>query len=480
MRFASHELLTLISHRLSAYANNYNDHNILQSGLSMEDLGILLVQLVAHRELGLAREVNAALEHTENVLDHNFTTYDVRTHIVADAYPRRFAQAVLGWGEHDTANTAAEVRNVIHDVRTVGMDDLSNYYQSLWDTVQSGITGWHNAGLQLPAVHPQQLTSWAFTGTNLHHIRTMLGLSLADVAVDWTVATQSRFEHGQTQLGFIASLKLLNALLLDAKILFGTMDWSPENAFSEHIRTTPVKDPKERVLVALQNELAALPPKPRNLYLIKYGVLARHAVTQLTWLGLSLKDARDAVHVERSAAATVEGVTSTRWIQASDIHLLRNSPAMLNKDQFNTIWRHIFSHTRLNTTSNDDLMSLSAEGALIYFQTADIVRIHQIWQVLIQKHPTISMRETTSITAAQMACRLFIFPEQADTTLASMLRAEQAMRNFAPAALKHTVVIFHANPFTVFLYYLSVFRYWQASGRLHADPEKHTSPRRDS
>ncbi|KRM87001.1 helix-turn-helix domain-containing protein [Lacticaseibacillus thailandensis] len=464
LRFASHELLSVMSIRLSRFALAYDDDSIQSYSVTMEDLSILLVHLVARHEIDLAHQVAAALEHTHTTLVRNGENFDLKGHIMGEAAPYQFAKAVLAWREEPTAITSAHVRDVIHDIRNTGMDYITQYYQECWDTIQSGVTSWHDVTLNAPTIPPAPLHAWAFTADNLRQVRNILGLDLGEVAVDWTSATQSRFEKGQTQLGFKASLKLLNALLLDYKFLFGVMFDSPETALSKRIEQTHGPDFTQRVKVALAREIAALPKTPRNLYLMQYGVLGRHAIGQLTWHGKTFAEACAIMGAKQYADATVAGILATRWIRVSDVHRMLNTLGLLDKEQYVQVWRHVLSHTRIDSRSDGAFGAVATQGVIIYYQATDVVRLRQLWGFLTQMTEIFQPTLIPSVTGTEMVCRLFMYPEQADTTIAALYRAQQAMHNLMPTPAEQAVL--PPDAFTVCIYYLDVFKHWRATAVL--------------
>lgn len=111
---------------------------------------------------------------------------------------------------------SASLGSQLDALEALHADRLVDYLKRVSNAVSHPVPAWHNDALKdhyqpKLAIHTNQPM---MTGPVLRLLRKQRGLTLEQVATDWNVSTQSRFEAGKIDLSFTKILTLLDTLML--------------------------------------------------------------------------------------------------------------------------------------------------------------------------------------------------------------------------------------------------------------------------
>ncbi|WP_125707985.1 helix-turn-helix transcriptional regulator [Lacticaseibacillus porcinae] len=112
--------------------------------------------------------------------------------------------------------TSATLDSQLDALEALHADSLVDYLKRVSNAVSHPVPAWHNDALKdhyqpKLEIHTDQSM---MTGPVLRLLRKQRGLTLEQVATDWNVSTQSRFEAGKIDLSFTKLLTLLDTLML--------------------------------------------------------------------------------------------------------------------------------------------------------------------------------------------------------------------------------------------------------------------------
>lgn len=430
---ASHELLATITTRLIAYAEQFDADSIASAVVGAADLAHLAIQLLAHRETQLLEQLYPALCRYQSLRQAHKDMGTIEGEAVHAAPLVNFVSAIYT-NLNTPIQASAEIAHLCAQLDALECTDLADYLKRSWALIQAGRQTWHNHHLQ---AQTRQLTTttWRFDGPTIAQIRQLYHLQLADVAIDWTTATQSRFETGKTQLGFHAILTLSNTLLLDARLLyenyFGDMQAQLFERFNLRLAKAPTPTP-ESVQIALTDALAHAPKLPHGRYLMIQGSLTARAAMHLVNQGHPWAEVHTLFDEAQVAADVITGFCSLKALQVSDLALLINCSNLLNAQQQVKAWQWLkkhadfdLQHTRLAAILAGEVMyacGMQADVAAIKTLNPEFepLWVNRVWP-----------SSTVASSGAHLIAKAYLHPEQADQIWATINENAETMVQFA-------------------------------------------------
>ncbi|WP_461226668.1 hypothetical protein [Lacticaseibacillus suihuaensis] len=227
---------------------------------------------------------------------------------------------------------AAALATQLEDLRLLTATALADYLAAAQAWVLAGTPAWHDRGLTVhavPRVAPP--AAWAFTGATIGWLRRRYHLSLDDVAVAWSPATQSRFETGKTQLGFRDACALADALLLQVKIFYANLFPLPYTDLDARLAQVPAEDDGSGILAATAAAVAQLPAggSPRTLL----ATAAFRGRSRLTMEGRGVAEDRCEHFFPRDQIAASALQALAEAADVPNIKALREAAASLTPDR---------------------------------------------------------------------------------------------------------------------------------------------------
>lgn len=430
---ASHELLATITTRLIAYAQQFDADTIASAVVGAADLAHLAIQLLAHRETQLLDQLYPVLCHYQALRQAHKDMGAIEGEAVHAAPLVKFVSAAYA-GLADDRCAGVEIKHLCAQLDALECTDLANYLKRSWDLIQAGRQTWHNPHLQ---AQTRQLTTttWRFDGPTIAQIRQLYHLQLADVAIDWTTATQSRFETGKTQLGFHAILTLSNTLLLDARLLyenyFGDMQAQLFERFNRRLAQTSTPTP-ESIQIALTDALAHAPKLPHGRYLMIQGSLIARAAMHLVNQGHTWDEVHTLFDEAQVANDVIKGFCSLKALQVSDLALLINCSNLLNAQQQIKAWQWLKKHADFDLQHSRLAAILGGEVMYACGMQADVAAIktlnpefEPLWVNRVWPSSTVAS------SGAHLIAKAYLYPERANQIWATINENAETMVQFA-------------------------------------------------
>ncbi|WP_225047977.1 helix-turn-helix domain-containing protein [Lacticaseibacillus kribbianus] len=432
LQFASHELMANLTAQFIAYADGFDEGNAGDSVITGTDYAHLLLHLISHREFALVDALlPATLRYHQLRLDHR-PVNPVVVYEVNAAPLIQLAQLEADALRNPGAAPDAAVAQLIAQVQTLGAKTLVAYMRRMWAVAQTGVTPWHDptlAAAKAPALLPED---WQFNGPTIKAIRQYYHLSLEQTAVTWSVATQSRFENGLTQLGFNAARTLAEALLLNPVIFYLDLYPMPSATLATALAAHPGPDRVAGVTAALADALATVPTAPRGAALLAADLEVR-AIQLLEGEGIA-DDVIDQ-HINRAAVRerALAGLHQLERVEFSDLNSILTVADVLrfSPEEMLDIWRWLFAHATFDLTQSQQIADLFTDMVITLANEADVAHIRQLQHAAgnLLHHPVwISYAATT--TLAETLVALYVAPDRADATWAALERQRAAMRRF--------------------------------------------------
>lgn len=430
---ASHELLATFTTRLIAYAQQFDAETIDSAVVGAADLAHLAIHLLAHREIQLLEQLYPVLCRYQALRQAHKDMGTIEAEAVHAAPLVKFVSAAYT-NLNTPAQASAEISHLCAQLDALGCTDLANYLKRSWAMIQAGRTTWHNSQLR---AQTRQLTttSWRFDGPTIAQVRQLYHLQLADVAIDWTTATQSRFETGKTQLGFHAILTLSNTLLLDARLLyenyFGDMQAQLFDRFNRHLAQSQSTTP-ETIKIALDDALAHAPKQPLGRYCMIQGSLISRAAMHLVNQGHTWAEVHTLFDEQEVAADVIKGFCSLKALQVSDLALLINCSNLLDAQQQIKAWQWLkkhadfdLQHTRLAAILAGEVMyacGMQADVAAIKTLNPEFepLWVNRVWP-----------SSTVASSGAHLIAKAYLDPDHADQIWATINANAETMVQFA-------------------------------------------------
>lgn len=430
---ASHELLATITTRLIAYADQFDADTIASAVVGAADLAHLAIHLLAHREMQLLEQLYPALCRYQALRQAHKDMGAIEGEAVHAAPLVRFVKAAYT-NLFTPAQASAEIAHLCAQLDALECTDLSDYLKRSWALIQGGRQTWHNHHLQ---AETRQLTTttWRFDGPTIAQIRQLYHLQLADVAIDWTTATQSRFETGKTQLGFHAILTLSNTLLLDARLLyenyFADMQAQLFERFNRRLNQASATTP-ESVQIALTDALTHAPKLPHGRYLMIQGSLIARASMHLVNQGHTWAEVHTLFDEAQVAADVIKGFCSLKALQVSDLALLINCSNLLNAQQQVKAWQWLKKHADFDLQHHRLAAILAGEVMYACGMQADVAAIktlnpefEPLWVNRVWPSSTVAS------SGAHLIAKAYLHPEQAHQIWATINENAKTMVQFA-------------------------------------------------
>lgn len=179
-----------------------------------------------------------------------------------------------------------DIAPVVSALKQIGARPLADFLLALQHQSHLGLPSHHHPHLKstIPADWLLSLDEDLLTGPMLAKRRKQLGLTMKAVLGDWNLSTQSRFEQGRTQLGFLKTLTLLEKLALPFYAAsMSTDQFSLFHRYRAELelmgRAPLAQQNREAILAVLSQFEAAITGLPRGLRLM----LAKGLRTSLQW-----------------------------------------------------------------------------------------------------------------------------------------------------------------------------------------------------
>lgn len=434
MTNASHELLETITERLITYVQAFNPQTIGDAVIGATDLAHLCIHLLAHREMILLKQLYPVLQHYQRLRQAHKDMGTIEAEAVHAAPLVMFVDAAYTWLRQQTCDAEMQIQALCTKLDALECTDLSHYLKDCWTMIQAGRSTWHNPTLRAQS---RNLTvkRWGFNGPTIAAIRQLYNLQLADVAIDWTPATQSRFETGKTQLGFHAVLTLSNTLLLDARLLyehyFEDMQAQLFARFNQQLQQAPETN-VQTVTAALQIALASAPKKPYGRYLMVQGSLTARAEMHLVNLGMTWSQVAPLFDQHAIADAVMSGFCSLKHLEVSDLALFINCSSLLNAQQQITGWQWLkkhaafdLPHTRLTAILAGEVMYACGMQASVTAIKALNPEFEPLWVNRVWPSSTVAA------SGAHLIAKAYLHPEDAKTIWATIDENAETMVKFA-------------------------------------------------
>lgn len=449
MPFASHELLTDVTNQIAAHVMLYNDQNIHDINNWPLTMAALECTLMTRREDVLVEKLHHELIRLYNLTLDPQNYSHVGGYILTWGSELEFILATHAWYRQRDTGHAQGVQKVIEDVEQAGIYGLNHYMKGQWQHITQGQSNWHNHQV-IPTPIPNPDNPRQLSGLTFKRIRQHLKLSLADVSVSWTVATQSRFENMKTQFGFITINKLIDALMMSRSVLFTQIDSYRQNIIALDSITKSSKKSQtsaEHMHSDIEKAKNTIPSQPQNVHNLRVGDLYVKAILVLYGDGLKPEDAWAAMDFDSVRKTLVESITSFKWLQPSDLDSITLVISMLDNEEVATIWRYVYTHSRFDFTVSYRMYGVVLTVFAGYAMAADIPHLRQLDQIFGQTQSQAEPRTAIAIRALQLTCQLFLHPEQAAETIAEIDKSMLAMNR-----LRHnipTVAVTAGNHFNV-------------------------------
>lgn len=261
--FASSELKTLLWQRATALKGRQ---------LGKQNYNLWLLGSLALAKADSELHALVASDLTKILQDPTLVTF------FNNVAPQLRALIALARGE--------DISSLVLALQQIGARPLADYLLALQHQCSLTRPSQHNPNLKsaIPADWQLSLDENLLTGPVLAKRRKQLGLPMKAVLGDWNLSTQSRFEQGRTQLGFLKTLTLLEKLALPFYAAGMTTDqfslFHRYRAELELLGRGPVTEQtREAVLAVLTQFEAAITGLPRGLRLM----LAKGLRTSLQW-----------------------------------------------------------------------------------------------------------------------------------------------------------------------------------------------------
>lgn len=430
---ASHELLATITTRLIAYAKQFDAKTIDSAVVGAADLAHLAIHLLAHRETQLLEQLYPVLCHYQTLRQAHKDMGTIEAEAVHAAPLVKFVSAAYA-GQTDQRYASAEIKHLCAQLDALECTDLAGYLRRSWAMIQVGRPTWHNTQLRAQT-RLLTTTRWRFDGYTIAQIRQLYHLQLADVAIDWTTATQSRFETGKTQLGFHAILTLSNTLLLDARLLyenyFGDMQAQLFERFNRCLAQAFATTP-ESVQAALTDALTHAPKLPHGRYLMIQGSLIARAAMHLVNQGHAWDEVHTLFNEQQIAADVIQGFCSLKALQVSDLALLINCSNLLNAQQQIKAWQWLKKHADFDLQHTRLAAILAGEVMYACGMQADVDAINTLnpefeplWVNRVWPSSTVAS------SGAHLIAKAYLDPKHANQIWATINANAKTMVQFA-------------------------------------------------
>lgn len=445
LRFASHELLALITDRFIQNVQAIDETTVNESILREADLALLLFHLLCRREAALSQPLLEAMQTYHTLRRQHLqpgTSRDV--HSINSAPYVHFGQAMADWLAKPSVQAEERVRAESAKLRTLGAVALADYFDRVWPQVKQGRQSWHNPALTAalnrdPLALPDRPM---FSGPVVKQIRQFYGLTLADLSVNWRPATQSRFEAGQTQLGFRDALNLVHLLMLNDNIFYPGLFSYPLAAFDHQVAAHATLPRQEAIKAALIEARATA--AHQSLVYDRFAIVnvEVHAI-QMTLDLVGDDDATLAfldLSYEQMATETLAGLRATKHVQNSDLVVLERAIQVLPPAAKEEAWHLAFTSSRLPV--NDSLHLTNMYSNLIFSLTldGDFPRMKRLAPALpaLQNDDT-SLVGIFPLATTQYLIELFSSPATATSTWQRIHRDTRWIREYVQPKAGATV-----------------------------------------
>lgn len=469
LRFASHELLALISARFIQNVKAIDETTVNESTLREADLALLLFHLLCRRENALSQPLLEAMQGYHTLRRQHLqpgTSRDV--HSINSAPYVHFAQAMADW----LAQPSAQAEELVHaesaKLRTLGAAALADYFDRVWPQVKQGRKPWHNQTLQSTALDRDALAlpdRPMFSGPTAKQIRQFYGLTLDDLSVNWRPATQSRFEAGQTQLGFRDALNLVHLLMLDGNIFYPGLFSYPLATFDHQVAAHATLTRQEAIKAALTEARTTAAHQPLVYDRFAIVNVEIHAI-QMT---LDLIGDHDATFTfldlsyEQMAAETLAGLRATKRVQNSDLVVLENAIQVLPPAAQEEAWHLAFTSSRIPVNDSPYLTNMYSNLILGLILAGDFPRMKRLAPAL----PALQIDDTSlvgifPVVTTQYLIELFSSPSTAASTWQRIHRDTRWIREYVQP--KDGATVWLGNTYDILeVEVQEVFDQWQAA-----------------
>ncbi|WP_179396095.1 helix-turn-helix domain-containing protein [Lacticaseibacillus absianus] len=434
LQFASHELMATITQQFIAYAESFTAATIGSSVITGTDYAHLLIHLLSHREFALADALLPVTRRYHQLrLDHRPVS-PVVVYAINATPLIQFAQAAADWLRAPSPATTVAATRLIHQVHELGAQSLATYMQRMWAVIQPGVSSWHNPSLTPGVPIAFDPDNWQFNGSTLKAVRQYYHLSLAQTAVSWSAATQSRFENGLTQLGFNEARALAEALLLNPVIFYLDLYPLPVATLARMLANHTGPDRVANITAALADALETLPTQPQGYELLIKADLEARAIQLLQGEGLTPAALDQQIDRARVRHDALSGLYQLEHVQFSDLNTFLTITDVLGfpPDDMVNSWRWLFSHATFDLTKSQQATDLLTNMVITLAAHADVPHIRQLRHAVANliHHPVwISYVATATLTEHLVA--LYMAPERAAVTWAALDRQRATMRQFA-------------------------------------------------
>ncbi|MFD1429363.1 helix-turn-helix domain-containing protein [Lacticaseibacillus mingshuiensis] len=468
MRFASQDLLGLITARLDAYQQLFTAESINDSKIPDADYGLLLIHLVARREMALAAQMMAATTRYHGLRIAVHVPGPLNVLAMNGAPFVQFAQAAYRWAKAPNETDAAAAQRVIDQARELMAPALADYLAAMWSFIRVGRSSWRNLKLTAsPALTDFSQVEWTFNGATIAAVRKHYQLTLEDVITDRTVSSQSRFEKGATQLGFRAAIGLLQTLLLEPTMFYRNTFLSTYIELDQLLAPASPKTGAARlaeVREAVETACARLPEKPAALRDLNRTTFWIRGAQRLMNEGFSSEESVAAgFDTDVFAEWAMRGVRGLTHVQLSDFIAFSECTNSLPGELSYEGWRILFSHADFDLSTaavctdmlENVVLNLALDGhvdLILQLQHA----LDNLWQDKVWI--------ASSMTVAVSTClfQMYADPARADDLWALNKRQQEAMAGFAERNDKGSVWI--GNTFEVTERYVKpAFDEWRAT-----------------
>ncbi|WP_225047135.1 helix-turn-helix domain-containing protein [Lacticaseibacillus kribbianus] len=435
LRFASAELLGLVAKRLSDYATGPNGMTGLRIGLTGADYAMLLIHALIRRDHAVIAALTPALAAYQAAQLKEPTFTRRRVAATRSQPVVAFAQAAARWLTDPRPATVAPITVIFRQLAGLRASDLLHHLQALWALIQTGQAAWHNPTLSetrpVPAA-PSNWADWQFDGPTIKQVRRQYHFSLADVCVDWTPATQSRFEAGKTQLGFNAAIQLIDALFLDVSLIHRWLFSPAANAFEVALAAQPEGDPVAANLAALAVAKAALPRHPHGIYLLQASALSGRTYQRLASLGLSDEAAKAALGEPELPAQVLQGLRQTPHLYLSQLKDLTNCANLMSAPELLTAWRLVFAKARFNPATTPAVTTLFMYIILRLAEDGDADALASFQPAAVNLYADrLSVTGSVEFSGPALLLEAYLSPEDSDRAWATIAQNREAMLAFA-------------------------------------------------
>lgn len=383
-------MLATITNNVITYAQSFNNQNITTIDNWSVTMAVLEFTLMTRQEDALVDSLHDAVTQLHKLMLKHQNQAIIERLIYTTSPDIEFLFATHAWYQQPDTRHARAVQMVIDNVELAGIYGSAHYLTGQWNKIRHAEPTWHNNKFH-PLANQQPDVPPSLSGSTLKQIRKFCGLSLADVSVDWTPATQSRFENMKTTFGFITVNRLIDALMTNRAGLFTQLETSERiNVIQRGIQQqfSNSRDPVEQVRTAIAKVKDTVPANPTNVHDLRVcSIVMGGIILTLYTNGLTADAALAAANFAELRKSLINAVTSIRWLQPSDIAALSNLITVLSNEESAIIWRQIYTHSRFDFTDSDFTYRSVVNTFQSYAMAADIPHLRQLDQIFGQIRP---------------------------------------------------------------------------------------------